>query len=370
MQQRGAAGLVQLSPEAAHGHVDHSVHGGETGSHLPDVAGQQVPRNGAILEARQIGEEVQFAGAQRQRSTAAFCAPRHRVHHQVVDTEDRGYGLHATQNGGDAGVDLDEGEGLDDIVIRPDAESFQAIGDRATRGDDDDGWRRRTAEVVGQQVESIAVGECQVQQQEVGLQGAHQLPRLTHRARRGGAVALPLQAALECPRQIDVVARATKSERAEPDIVTPSVLETRLATIDTISRWHPAKDVMPACLVHNDFRPHNIVVRESGQVSVLDWSLARVNTPQRDAVELLVNTLDAHTDVDELLHLLAVHWQALADNGLEVDPEVYARAAAAEFRIYSVERLSLWLLLATELFQPDLLRLNRTTDHLVGLTAG
>lgn len=155
-----------------------------------------------------------------------------------------------------------------------------------------------------------------------------------------------------------------------PDIVTPSVLETRLATIDTISRWHPAKDVMPACLVHNDFRPHNIVVRESGQVSVLDWSLARVNTPQRDAVELLVNTLDAHTDVDELLHLLAVHWQALADNGLEVDPEVYARAAAAEFRIYSVERLSLWLLLATELFQPDLLRLNRTTDHLVGLTAG
>lgn len=150
-----------------------------------------------------------------------------------------------------------------------------------------------------------------------------------------------------------------------PDIVTPTVLESRLATIDSISRWHPAKDVMPACLVHNDFRPHNVVFRESGEVVVLDWSLARVNTPQRDAVELLTWTLDAHTEVDELMHLLAVHWQALADNGLEVDPEVYARAAAAEFRAQSIEWMGVHLILDP----PDLKRINRTVDHLVVLTS-
>lgn len=150
-----------------------------------------------------------------------------------------------------------------------------------------------------------------------------------------------------------------------PDIVTPTVLESRLATIDSISRWHPAKDVMPACLVHNDFRPDNVVFRESGEVVVLDWSLARVNTPQRDAVELLTWTLDAHTEVDELMHLLAVHWQALADSGLEVDPEVYARAAAAEFRAQSIEWMGLHLILDP----PDLKRINRTVDHLVVLTS-
>lgn len=154
-----------------------------------------------------------------------------------------------------------------------------------------------------------------------------------------------------------------------PDIVTPDVLESRLATIDTISRWHPAKDVMPACLAHNDFRPHNVVFRESGEVVVLDWSLARVNTPQRDAVELLTWTLDAHTEVDELLHLLAVHWQALADNGLEVDPGVYARAAAAEFRMQSIDRVGLQLILGAGVESPDLKRINRTVDHLVRLTA-
>lgn len=154
-----------------------------------------------------------------------------------------------------------------------------------------------------------------------------------------------------------------------PDIVTPQVLESRLTTIDAISRWHPAKDVMPACLVHNDYRPHNLLGRESGEVVVLDWSLARVNTPQRDAVELLTWTLDAHASIDELMHLLAVHWQALADNGLEVDPEVYARAAAAEFRVQSIDRTGLQLILGAEFGSPDLKRINRTVDHLVSLTA-
>ncbi len=153
-----------------------------------------------------------------------------------------------------------------------------------------------------------------------------------------------------------------------PDLVTLESYARRSATIDTISRWHPAKDVMPATLVHNDYNQRNVGFRESGEVVVLDWELARVNTPQRDVAELLTFTLDAHTEVDELLHLLGIHWQALIDNGMDVDPEVYARAAAAEFRVQSVDRVGMQLLFGAAFDLPYLKRINRTVDHLVALT--
>ncbi len=153
-----------------------------------------------------------------------------------------------------------------------------------------------------------------------------------------------------------------------PDIVTPEVHTTRRRTIDTIQNWHPAKDAMPATLVHNDYNQRNVGFRDSGDLVVLDWELARVDTPQRDVVELLTFTLDAHTQVDELLHLLAVHWQALADNGLEVDPDTYARAAAAEFRVQSFDRVGMQLLFGAAFDLPYLKRINRTVDQLVALT--
>jgi hypothetical protein len=159
------------------------------------------------------------------------------------------------------------------------------------------------------------------------------------------------------------------ASRRLPDIVTPAVLEHRLELLDSLSRWHPAKDVMPATLVHNDFNQRNIGFRTDGRVVVLDWELARVDIPQRDVVELLTFTLDAHADVDVVLHLLGVHWQALQENGMEVEPEVYARAAAAEFRRHALDRVGMHLLFGAAFELPYLQRINRTVDHLVGLTA-
>lgn len=165
--------------------------------------------------------------------------------------------------------------------------------------------------------------------------------------------------------------RAVLEDAAQrlPDVLPAEALASRLESLDSISRWHPAKDVMPATLVHNDFNQRNVGFRETGEVVVLDWELARVNTPQRDSVELLTFTLDAHTEIDELLHLLAVHWQALADNGMQVDPEVYARAAAAEFRVQSFDRVGMQLIFGAAFDLPYLTRINRTVDHLVALTA-
>ena len=153
-----------------------------------------------------------------------------------------------------------------------------------------------------------------------------------------------------------------------PDVVSAASRARRLETIATIEQWHPAKDAMPACLVHNDFNQRNVGFTADGDVVALDWELARVNTPQRDVAELLTFTLDAHTDLDEVIHLLAVHWQALADNGLEVDPDLYSAAAAAEFRVQSIDRVGMQLVFGAAFDLPYLARINRTVDHLVDLT--
>ena len=68
------------------------------------------------------------------------------------------------------------------------------------------------------------------------------------------------------------------------------------------------------------------------------------------------------------IHLLAVHWQALADNGLEVDPDLYSAAAAAEFRVQSIDRVGMQLVFGAAFDLPYLARINRTVDHLVAIT--
>lgn len=164
--------------------------------------------------------------------------------------------------------------------------------------------------------------------------------------------------------------RAIVTDAAQrlPEVVTPETLARRLEIIDTIGAWHPAKDAMPACLVHNDFNQRNVGFRSSGDVVALDWELARVNTPQRDVAELLTFTLDSHTGVDDVIHLLAVHWQALSDNGLEVDPDLYSAAAAAEFRVQAIDRVGMQLIFGAAFDLPYLTRINRTVDHLVAIT--
>ena len=60
--------------------------------------------------------------------------------------------------------------------------------------------------------------------------------------------------------------------------------------------------------------------------------------------------------------------QALADSGLVVDPDVYSAAAAAEFRVQSIDRVGMQLLFGAAFDLPYLTRINRTVDHLVAIT--
>lgn len=71
---------------------------------------------------------------------------------------------------------------------------------------------------------------------------------------------------------------------------------------------------VPKTIVHNDFNPRNIAVRQSGEMVIYDWELAVSNYPHRDIVEWLSFVLREDFTKAELMEYLEYHYQ-LNDQG-------------------------------------------------------
>lgn len=65
---------------------------------------------------------------------------------------------------------------------------------------------------------------------------------------------------------------------------------------------------IPLTIVHNDFNPRNIAIRENGKVCIYDWELAVKNIPHRDIVELLSFVLPAEFSKEQLEKYLRYHY--------------------------------------------------------------
>jgi len=61
-------------------------------------------------------------------------------------------------------------------------------------------------------------------------------------------------------------------------------------------------------LIHNDFNPRNVGVRNNGQACIYDWELATYGLPQRDIFEFLAFTLKAKLDESKLRNILKHHY--------------------------------------------------------------
>jgi thioester reductase-like protein len=87
----------------------------------------------------------------------------------------------------------------------------------------------------------------------------------------------------------------------------PALAAIHRRLIDSVPQWWPALEALPRTLIHNDFNPRNICLRDDAAGSRLiayDWELACVGAPQRDLAELLCFLLpaDARTpDIDCLI---------------------------------------------------------------------
>ncbi|WP_299255324.1 phosphotransferase [uncultured Aquimarina sp.] len=71
-------------------------------------------------------------------------------------------------------------------------------------------------------------------------------------------------------------------------------------------------NILPICVIHNDFNPRNVGVRSNGNVCIYDWELSVKNIPHRDIVEFLAFTMDTSFNTNELKSYLEFHiklWQ-------------------------------------------------------------
>lgn len=70
----------------------------------------------------------------------------------------------------------------------------------------------------------------------------------------------------------------------------------------------PMKLNLPKTLVHNDFNPRNVAVRNSGEPCIYDWELSMVNIPHRDIVEFLSFVINPELNIETCLRTHAKLW--------------------------------------------------------------
>ena len=164
--------------------------------------------------------------------------------------------------------------------------------------------------------------------------------------------------------------RALLTEAAPrvPDIVTPQVVASRTALIDSIPEWHPAKDANPTVIAHNDFNQRNVGFVGDDRLVALDWELVRKDSPQRDVAELLTFTLDDTASLAQVTHHGEQHRSAMAATGLEIPADQYFAGLAADLRSEAIDRVGMQLLFEAAFDLPYVPRINRTVDHLVAIT--
>ncbi|UKN00240.1 phosphotransferase [Paracrocinitomix mangrovi] len=75
---------------------------------------------------------------------------------------------------------------------------------------------------------------------------------------------------------------------------------------------------IPKTLIHNDFNPRNIAIRNNADVCIYDWELSVIDYPHRDIVELLSFTLNSDFEKAELLEYLQYHYE-LAGSKMEAE---------------------------------------------------
>ena len=156
--------------------------------------------------------------------------------------------------------------------------------------------------------------------------------------------------------------------RRVPDIVTPHVVASRTALIDSIAEWHPAKDANPTVIAHNDFNQRNVGFVGDDRLVALDWELVRKDSPQRDVAELLTFTLDDTATLAQVTHHGEQHRSAMAATGLEIPADQYFAGLAADLRSEAIDRVGMQLLFEAAFDLPYVPRINRTVDHLVAIT--
>ena len=152
-----------------------------------------------------------------------------------------------------------------------------------------------------------------------------------------------------------------------PDIVTDVVWRRRLALIDSLGDWFPAKDRLPGTLAHNDFNQRNVGFRPG--VLVLDWELVEFNTAHRDLAEMLTFVLPEDAGRDQVDAHLERHRATLVEMGVTkgTDRDAWVEGFRSEVKTEAINRINLQFLFGAAFPLTYLVRINRNIERLLDM---
>jgi thioester reductase-like protein len=151
----------------------------------------------------------------------------------------------------------------------------------------------------------------------------------------------------------------------------PSMTRTHGQLVDSINTWWQPLEQQPRTLIHNDFSPRNIALRQDDngfRLCAYDWELATLGPPQRDLAEFLCFVLDPDVSIREVECLVERHrhlLQRAAETSIPRDRwrECF-RSALADLL---VDKLAFYALVNRVRSQPYLPRVVRTWQRLFTL---
>ncbi len=139
----------------------------------------------------------------------------------------------------------------------------------------------------------------------------------------------------------------------------PDMASLHRKLIGSVGVWWQALERAPRTLIHHDFNPRNVCLRD-GVLCAYDWELAAVGAPQRDLAEFLCFVLPTDCSADEVMVWLDRHREALErETGTTIDREGWRRGFSAALYDLLINRLSTYALvhrIRRQSFLPRILR--------------
>ncbi|MCP3885412.1 MAG: NAD-dependent epimerase/dehydratase family protein [Propionibacteriaceae bacterium] len=129
----------------------------------------------------------------------------------------------------------------------------------------------------------------------------------------------------------------------------PYVRDLQAKIIGGLSDWWPRLRGASLTLIHNDFNPRNLVLRERNEqprLCVYDWELATVGAPQHDLAELLCFTWHNDMNESDLIQLLESYRAALSSvSGYKIDPIEWREGFDLALNHLFINRFALYTLM-------------------------
>jgi len=133
-----------------------------------------------------------------------------------------------------------------------------------------------------------------------------------------------------------------------PELMSERELGEQRAMIASIGDWWTRLEAMPRTLIHNDFNPRNLALRDVAdgpRLCAYDWELATIHVPQRDAAELLAFVLAPDATAAEVMHYVETHRRAVGEAGAPVpDAATWRAGFALALRDLLVNRMAIYLM--------------------------